>query len=90
MGMVGGGRDAFIGGVHRIAAWMDGKIDLVAGAFSSNPEKSLLSLRPYRDGNRATVMTQQCSGRGLAWIYATTIFLSAFLLIGLGIWLLVA
>lgn len=43
MGMVGGGRDAFIGGVHRIAAWMDGKIDLVAGAFSSNAEKSRLS-----------------------------------------------
>jgi len=43
MGMVGGGRDAFIGGVHRIAAWMDGKIELVAGAFSSNAEKSRLS-----------------------------------------------
>ena len=43
MGMVGGGRDAFIGGVHRIAAWMDGRIDLVAGAFSSNAEKSRLS-----------------------------------------------
>ena len=41
--MVGGGRDAFIGGVHRIAAWMDGKIELVAGAFSSNAEKSRLS-----------------------------------------------
>ena len=39
-GMVGGGPDAFIGGVHRIAAAMDGKIELVAGAFSSNPEKS--------------------------------------------------
>jgi predicted dehydrogenase len=43
MGMVGGGRDAFIGAVHRMAAWLDGKIDLVAGAFSSNPEKSRLS-----------------------------------------------
>ena len=43
MGMVGGGRDAFIGAVHRMAAWLDGKIDLVAGAFSSNPEKSKLS-----------------------------------------------
>jgi predicted dehydrogenase len=42
-GMVGGGRDAFIGGVHRIAMRLDGKIDLVAGAFSSNPEKSKLS-----------------------------------------------
>jgi predicted dehydrogenase len=39
-GMVGGGPDAFIGGVHRIAAAMDGNIELVAGAFSSNPGKS--------------------------------------------------
>src|SRR6267154_1004989 len=43
MGMVGGGRDAFIGGVHRMASRLDGKIDLVAGAFSSNAEKSKLS-----------------------------------------------
>ncbi len=43
MGMVGGGRDAFIGAVHRMAAWLDGKIDLVAGAFSANAEKSRLS-----------------------------------------------
>jgi predicted dehydrogenase len=43
MGMVGGGRDAFIGAVHRMAAWLDGKIDLVAGAFSSDAEKSRLS-----------------------------------------------
>src|ERR1700724_1545108 len=42
-GMVGGGRDAFIGGVHRIAMRLDGKIELVAGAFSSNAEKSRLS-----------------------------------------------
>ena len=43
MGMVGGGRGAFIGGVHRMAAALDGKIELVAGAFSSNPEKSKIS-----------------------------------------------
>ena len=43
MGMVGGGRDAFIGPVHRIAAQMDNKIELVCGAFSSTPEKSRLS-----------------------------------------------
>jgi predicted dehydrogenase len=42
-GMVGGGRDAFIGGVHRMAMRLDGRIELVAGAFSSNPEKSRLS-----------------------------------------------
>ncbi|MCG9134019.1 Gfo/Idh/MocA family oxidoreductase, partial [Candidatus Poribacteria bacterium] len=39
-GMVGGGPDAFIGAVHRKAAALDGEIDLVAGAFSSSPEKS--------------------------------------------------
>ncbi len=39
MGMIGGGKDAFIGAVHRIAAFMDGQIELVCGAFSSNPEK---------------------------------------------------
>lgn len=43
MGMVGGGRGAFIGGVHRIAAALDQQIELVCGAFSSNPEKSRLS-----------------------------------------------
>jgi predicted dehydrogenase len=42
-GMVGGGRDAFIGGVHRMAMRLDGKIELVAGAFSSSAEKSRLS-----------------------------------------------
>ena len=41
--MVGGGRGAFIGAVHRMAANLDGKIELVAGAFSSDPEKSRLS-----------------------------------------------
>ena len=43
MGMVGGGRGAFIGGVHRIAAALDQQIELVCGAFSSNAEKSRLS-----------------------------------------------
>jgi predicted dehydrogenase len=42
-GMVGGGRGAFIGAVHRIAANIDGQIELVAGAFSSDPEKSKAS-----------------------------------------------
>ena len=41
--MVGGGRDAFIGRVHRMAMRLDGKIELVAGAFSSNPQKAKLS-----------------------------------------------
>lgn len=43
LGMVGGGRDAFIGGVHRIAARIDDRYELVAGAFSSTPEKSQAS-----------------------------------------------
>jgi predicted dehydrogenase len=38
MGMVGGGKDAFIGAVHRIAANMDGLIELACGALSINPE----------------------------------------------------
>jgi predicted dehydrogenase len=41
--MIGGGRGAFIGGVHRMAAALDGQIELVCGAFSSDPEKSRLS-----------------------------------------------
>ena len=45
MGMVGGGQGAFIGAVHRIAAAIDQKIDLVCGAFSSTPEKSKVSGR---------------------------------------------
>lgn len=38
--MIGGGPDAFIGAVHRIAANLDGQIELVCGAFSSQAEKS--------------------------------------------------
>lgn len=53
MGMVGGGLDAFIGAVHRKAANLDGAIELVCGAFSSNPEKSRatgesLGIPPHR------------------------------------------
>ncbi len=39
-GMVGGGRDAFIGAVHRMAANLDGQIELVAGCFSSDAAKA--------------------------------------------------
>ncbi|WP_150522723.1 Gfo/Idh/MocA family protein [Roseibium sediminis] len=41
LGMVGGGKDAFIGAVHRFATRLDGKYQLVAGALSSTPEKAL-------------------------------------------------
>jgi predicted dehydrogenase len=42
-GMVGGGRDAFIGAVHRRAAIADGFTEFVAGALSSDPGKAKLS-----------------------------------------------
>ena len=45
--MVGGGRGAFIGAVHRMAAALDGEIELVCGAFSSNPEKSIASGKDF-------------------------------------------
>ncbi len=38
MGMVGGGKDAFIGSIHRLAANMDGLVEIVSGALSINPE----------------------------------------------------
>jgi predicted dehydrogenase len=40
MGLIGGGPGSFIGRIHRIAAAMDGEIELVCGAFSSDAEKS--------------------------------------------------
>ncbi|MDP2115377.1 MAG: Gfo/Idh/MocA family oxidoreductase, partial [Bacteroidota bacterium] len=47
MGMVGGGSDAFIGAIHRLAAFMDGQIELFCGCFSINPEISLSSGKSY-------------------------------------------
>ena len=41
--MIGGGKDAFIGAVHRIALNMDGQVELVAGALSVNPEVAVES-----------------------------------------------
>jgi hypothetical protein len=51
--MIGGGKDAFIGAIHRIAANMDGLIELVCGALSMHPEvarkaaASFSWMRPY-------------------------------------------
>ncbi len=64
LGMVGGGRDAFIGGVHRIASRIDDRFELVAGAFSSTPEKSQasgadLGLDPARVYDDFTAMAQR-------------------------------
>ncbi|MWD26860.1 gfo/Idh/MocA family oxidoreductase [Aquicoccus sp. SCR17] len=63
--MVGGGQDAFIGAVHRIAARIDGEYELVAGALSSTPEKArasgaALGLSPDRtyDDYRAMAMRE--------------------------------
>ena len=63
LGMVGGGQGAFIGGVHRIAARLDGQYELVAGALSSDPERaraSALELRiaPDRAYNNFEVMAR--------------------------------
>lgn len=53
MGMIGGGLDAFIGAVHRLALNMDGQIELVAGALSVNPEMATASGRAlYLNENR--------------------------------------
>lgn len=43
--MIGGGKDAFIGAVHRLAFYMDGQAELVAGALSVNPEVAIESGR---------------------------------------------
>ena len=43
LGMIGGGIGAFIGNIHRIASRMDGKFELVCGAFSSDAKKSIES-----------------------------------------------
>jgi predicted dehydrogenase len=45
LGMVGGGQGAFIGAVHRTAARLDDRYELVAGALSSNPQRALDSAR---------------------------------------------
>lgn len=45
MAMIGGGNDAFIGAVHRLALNMDGQIEMVAGALSINPEVAVESGR---------------------------------------------
>lgn len=48
LGMVGGGQGAFIGAVHRLAARMDDRYELVAGALSSDPERAKASAQELR------------------------------------------
>lgn len=53
MGMVGGGQGAFIGGVHRTVAALDGQIELVAGCFSQDPENTRTTGKQlYLDSDR--------------------------------------
>ena len=47
MGLVGGGRGSFIGRVHAIAAQLDGRAELVAGALSSDPRRARESAPDY-------------------------------------------
>jgi predicted dehydrogenase len=68
LGMVGGGEGAFIGAVHRHAAWLDNRYDLVAGAFSSSAEVSqrsgkTLGLDPARVYDHYTGMAQAEAAR---------------------------
>ena len=53
-GMVGGGKDSFIGRIHRIAAKIDNNFNLVGGAFSSDPENSILF------GNELNLASDRC------------------------------
>jgi len=52
-GMIGGGIGGFIGRIHRMAAEMDQQIELVSGAFSSDPERThetgVQLFLPHRD-----------------------------------------
>lgn len=67
MGMVGGGIGAFIGPVHRMAATLDNQAELVAGCFSSTPEKSIKSGAAYfLDPSRVYGTYQEMIERELA------------------------
>ncbi len=68
LGMVGGGEDAFIGAVHRIAARLDDRYELVAGALSASPEKAMrsaaaLGLRSDRSYPDFRIMAQAEAAR---------------------------
>ncbi|HEY3244857.1 MAG TPA: Gfo/Idh/MocA family oxidoreductase [Phycisphaerae bacterium] len=70
MGMVGGGRDAFIGAVHRMAACLDGRVEFIAGALSSTPEKAKASGRELGLDERRNYGTWQEMVRGEAGLPA--------------------
>jgi len=52
LGMIGGGPGAFIGAVHRIAARLDDRFELVAAALSSNPERARAGAQELRGNGR--------------------------------------
>ena len=65
LGMVGGGPGAFIGAVHRIAARMDDRYELVAGALSSDVERGRVGARELKiapDRCYASFRRHGCSG----------------------------
>lgn len=65
-GMVGGGPGAFIGEVHRMAARLDGKTELIAGSFSSDPQKSEQMGRKLNlDKNRVYASYEQMASQEL-------------------------
>lgn len=64
MGMVGGGPGAFIGPVHRIAAELDGQIELVAGSFSQSPERSRAAGESYKIDPARAYATYQAMFEG--------------------------
>ena len=64
LGMVGGGEDAFIGAVHRMAARLDDHFDFVAGALSSSVQ---VSSSPLAAGAAALGAGSGCAG----WLAAT-------------------
>jgi predicted dehydrogenase len=72
-GMIGGGRGAFIGAVHRIAAVMDGQAELVAGAFSSDPTRSRASGADlFLDPEMARVESKLPADRRLDFVVIVT------------------
>ena len=79
MGMIGGGPGAFIGPIHRIAAELDREIELVAGAFSSDPARSRAAAGDYRiDAERAypdlatMLTTERARGDGIDFVAVVT------------------
>ena len=68
MGMVGGGRGAFIGGVHRRAAALDGGIELVAGAFLQTPRNPNSLARISFDPKRVYGSYQEMAEKEAAYL----------------------